>query len=176
VTAFARRAGVLAALAALVACTTPSPPAAPENWITGRLTLQVASDSDRPAQNLTAGFELQGLADLGELRLISPLGTQLAAVRWGQGQASLQTGQGRQVFDSLDELSRLALGEVLPLAALPSWLAGRPWAGLPHRLHEQGFEQAGWQVLLTRQALGLIEARRAAPPAVVLRVRLDMAP
>jgi len=134
------------------------------------------ANADRQAQNMSAAFELQGRAEQGELRLISPLGTQLVAARWAPGQASLQTSQGTQAYDSLDELSRQALGEVLPLAALPSWLAGRPWSALPHQWHDQGFEQAGWQVLLARQGEGLIEARRAVAPAVMLRVRLDMAP
>ena len=47
---------------------------------------------------------------------------------------------------TLEDLSREALGEALPLAAWPDWLAGRPWGGAPHRATEGGFEQLGWQV------------------------------
>jgi len=172
----ARRAALALTLAALAACASPPPAGAPGDWISGRLSLQVTANGDRQAQNMSAAFELQGRAEQGELRLISPLGTQLAAARWGPGQASLQTSQGTQAYNSLDELSRQALGEVVPLAALPSWLAGRPWPALPHQLQDRGFEQAGWQVMLARQAEGVIEARRTQPSAVVLRVRLDMAP
>ena len=176
----ARRAAQTALLAlavvALAACATPPPAGAPNDLISGRLSLQVAANADRVAQNMSAAFELQGRAEEGELRLISPLGTQLAAARWAPGRASLQTSQGTQAYGNLDELSRQALGEVVPLAALPSWLAGQPWSGLPHQWQDQGFEQAGWQVLLARQAEGLIEARRTQPSAVVLRVRLDMTP
>jgi hypothetical protein len=31
----------------------------------------------------------------------------------------------------------------------------------------------GWQVAVDRRAQGIVEARRAAPPAVMLRVLLD---
>ncbi len=159
----------------LAGCATPPPgtTGGPFSLVSGRLSLQVAADTDRRAQNLAASFELQGDADAGELRLMSPLGTQLAAARWAPGSASLQTPSGTQVFDNLDALSRQALGEALPLAALPSWLAGKPWPMQPHQPRAQGFEQAGWQVLLARQTEGVIEARRVAPPAVLLRVRLD---
>ena len=67
----------------------------------------------------------------------------------------------------------IALGESLPLAALPDWLAGRPWPGAPHTPGEAGFVQLGWQVSLARRSEGWIEARRAAPPAVLVRVKLD---
>jgi hypothetical protein len=46
----------------------------------------------------------------------------------------------------------------------------------PHQVVGDGFEQAGWQVLLTRLGEGLIEARRLALPEVLLRVRLDPVP
>jgi outer membrane lipoprotein LolB len=173
----ARPAFVGAAFAALLtACATPPP--LPAGTVTsGRLLLRVAAIEGRDGQNVSAAFELQGNASQGELRLLSPLGTQMAAARWAPGEVSLLTAEGTQRFANLDELSRQALGEALPLAALPDWLAGRPWPQLPHRMQAQGFEQAGWQVLLERQSEGLIEARRQAPlPEVLLRVRLDPAP
>lgn len=170
------RALALIGLAAMLgACATP--PVAGLGAVTsGRLVLRVAADAGRDAQNLSAAFELQGQASQGELRLMSPLGTQLAAARWAPGDVSLRTSEGTQRFATLDELARQALGEALPLAALPDWLAGRPWPGAPHRLQAQGFEQAGWQVLLAGQGEGLIEALRSAAPEVLLRVRLDPAP
>ncbi len=162
----------LAAVAALTACATP--PASNAGAVTsGRLLLRVAAMAGRDAQNVTAAFELQGNGSRGELRLISPLGTQMAAARWAPGSVTLETSDGTQSFATLDDLSRQALGEALPLAALPDWLAGRPWPLAPHQPQPQGFEQAGWQVLLARQGEGLIEARRTAVPEVLLRVRLD---
>ena len=157
---------------ALAGCaTTARPPTeGTAAWTSGRLSVRIESD---PAQNVSAGFELRGTGDSGELRLNSPLGTRLATARWTPGSAVLTDSQGEQRYANLDELSRRALGEALPLAALPDWLAGRPWPQAPHRSNQAGFEQLGWQVALTRKAEGFIEASRAAAPAVMLRVKLD---
>jgi outer membrane lipoprotein LolB len=163
-----------AALAAalLAACATPPPPGEPA-WTTGRLSVRVAAQDGRAAQSLSAGFELRGHDGAGELRLNSPLGTRVAQARWAPGLAVLDTGDGERRFDTLDELSRQVLGEAMPLAALPDWIAGRPWPAAPHRPRDDGFEQLGWSVQLARRVDGWIEARREAPPAVQLRVRLD---
>ena len=96
------------------------------------MSLRVDASATRMAQNLSAAFELRGDAEAGELRLISPLGTSLAHARWAPGRVRLQTANGERSFDSLDDLAREALGETVPLAALPSWLGGRPWPGAPH--------------------------------------------
>ncbi len=165
-----RAASALFAAALLAACATV--PDAPP-WTSGRLSLRIEASGDAPARSLGTGFELRGDGQRGELRLNSPLGTRLAAARWAPGEAVLATPEGERRFDSLDQLSRQALGEALPLAALPDWLAGRPWAGATHRERIDGFDQLGWQVLLNRRADGWIEARRQAPPAVVVRVKLD---
>jgi hypothetical protein len=85
----------------------------------------------------------------------------------------LNTGDGDREYPSLDALSQQALGEVLPLAALPDWLAGRPWSQASHQPTQAGFEQLGWQVSLARRAEGLVEAERRAPPVILLRARLD---
>lgn len=125
---------------------------------------------------MSAAFELRGNGERGELRLNSPLGTRVASARWSPGVAVLTTQDGEQGFADLEELSRRALGENLPLAALPDWLAGRPWAGAPHTVAAAGFEQLGWQVDLARRGEGWVQARRAAPPAVLVRVRIEDAP
>ena len=168
-----RRALPLLAAALLAACATPRPQEGEGPWTTGRLSIRVDASAERTVQSLSAGFELQGNGAAGELRLNSPLGTRLVSALWAPGVALLRTPEGERRFGSLDELSRQALGEALPLAALPDWLGGRPWADAAHAVIEGGFEQLGWQVLLTRRGEGWIEARRAAPPAVLLRVRLD---
>lgn len=169
-----RQAALLAAAALLGACATPPPVLVDGGAVTsGRLSLRVEAIADRAAQGLTAAFELQGRAERGELRLLSPLGSQLVSARWAPGSAVLDTPAGRQAYASLDELSLQALGEVLPLAALPDWLAGRPWPGAAHQAGTNGFEQLGWRVDLARHAEGWVLAQRDAPPAVVLRIRLD---
>jgi outer membrane lipoprotein LolB len=106
---------------------------------------------------------------------MSPLGTRLASARWAPGVATLETPQGEQRYATLDDLSRQTLGEALPLAALPDWLKGQPWPGAAHSAKDGGFEQLGWQVLLTKRSEGLVEVRRDAPPSVTVRVRLDNA-
>jgi outer membrane lipoprotein LolB len=156
----------------LAGCAT-RPPDAAGGWTTGRLALRVEASAERPPQSLSAGFELRGDGREGELKLLSPLGTQLAAARWAPALALLVTGDGERRFESLDALSREALGEPLPLAALPDWLAGRPWRDAPHTPRDYGFEQLGWVVTTAALADGQLLARRSAAPVVTLRVRLD---
>jgi outer membrane lipoprotein LolB len=162
----------LALATVLSGCATP-PVDSEGSWTSGRLVLRVAATPERASQGMSAAFELRGSGQRGELRLLSPRGTRLAEARWGPGLAVLKSAQGEMQFDSLGELSQQALGEALPLAALPDWLAGRPWPDAPSTAVAGGFEQLGWRIELARQAEGWIEARRAAPPAVELRVRLE---
>lgn len=167
------RAGACAAALLLAACA-PLTPRVETSRISGRLSLQVAAQPGQPQRGLNASFDLLGTAESGELRLSVPLGPQIAAARWSAGQASLDSPDGRQTFDSLAELARRALGEDLPIQALPDWLAGRPWPGAPHQAPTAArFEQLGWSIDLERRDEGFIIATRAQPPAVTLRVRLD---
>ena len=167
---------LLTVLGLLAACATPpspDPALAQGPWTTGRLSLKADASAERAAQSLSAAFELRGNATQGELRLLSPLGSVLAAAQWQPGLVLLNTPQGEQRFADLSDLSHQALGEAVPLAALPDWLAGRPWAEAPHQNLPGGFEQMGWRVWTERLAEGWVEARRDSPPAVQLRVRLD---
>ena len=158
----------------LASCASTPPPAGDASWIAGRLSVRIEASEAHIAQSMSAGFELQSSrGEAGELRLNSPLGTRLATAQWSPGTATLSTSSGLQRFPNLDDLSRQVLGESLPLAALPDWLRGRPWPGAAHSLQATGFEQLGWQVQLARQREGLIEATRAAPPAVTVRIRLE---
>jgi len=189
------RIGLLAggcAAALTLGCATP-PPAVDGLRMTaaGRLSVRVDATAMRPSQSLTAAFQWRGDGVRGELRLLSPLGTQLARARWSPGDARLETAEGEARFDTLDDLAERALGERMPLAAWPDWLAGRPWpgaaavpapatavaadAGTVARA-APGFEQLGWAVDLSRHAEGRIEARRAQPPAVTVRIVLDAEP
>lgn len=164
---------MLLAAALLGACAAPPLNSDLAPWTSGRLSLTVAASGQQPAQSISAAFDLRGNGERGELRLSSPLGLQLVHAQWSAGRASLNTGGAVQQFDSLDELSRHALGEALPLAALPDWLAGRPWPAAPHLALASGFEQLGWRVDLSRRGEGWVTASRAAPPALALRIRLD---
>jgi outer membrane lipoprotein LolB len=163
----------LAWLASLAAGCASTPPPVAGPLRSGRLALQVAAQGDAPGRAFTARFELIGNAQTGRLRLSSPIGPQLAEARWEPGYAVLDTGHGERPYADLTALSRDALGEPLPLQALPDWLDGRPWTGAPSMAAAQGFDQLGWSLDLSRRADGTLIARRAAPPEVTLRVRLD---
>ena len=166
----AAAAGLLLA-AALSGCAT-RPPAA-EAWTSGRLAVRVEASAERAASAFSADFDLRGDGERGELRLTSPIGTRLAQARWSGAEAVLDTGSGEQRYDDLESLSRQALGEALPLRALPAWLAGHPWDRAPQRARDGGFEQLGWTVSLAGFGAGRIEAVREAPPRVVVRVQLE---
>ena len=144
--------------------------------LAGRLVLQISPATGTTAQQWSAGFELRGSAQAGELALTSPLGTTMAQARWRPGQAELQQGGERQAFADLGELSRQLLGEKVPLEALFDWLRGRPWPAASHEPTAQGFLQQGWAVDLSGLGEGRLTARREQPPAIVLRARLEAAP
>ena len=169
----------LSLLAACAVVPAGGPVAEPGTFTSGRLALRVEATEQRPAQAFSAAFELVGDGTRGELKLLSPIGTQLLSARWAPGLAALITPAGATSFGSLEELSRQALGETLPLAALPDWLAGRAWPQATYTTLAApavGFEQLGWSVDLNRYVDGWVEARRRTPPAVSLRVRLEPSP
>ncbi len=156
-----RRCLLLAGVIGLTACALP--PRAPDSvgqpYWSGRLALQV--DADRP-QSFSAGFELRGTPQSGELLLYSPLGATLAQLRWAPGMAELQADGKRRAYPSIDALTQDATGTALPLPALFSWLDGR------------AAEVAGWQADLSRIADGRLTARRSMPlPTAELRIVLQ---
>lgn len=153
--------------------TDPSAATPEAAWAQGRLAVRVAAWGGTPARSETAAFELRGNGLQGELRLSTPLGNLLAVATWSPTQVMLTTPQGPQSFDTLAELSRHALGEELPLQALPDWLRGQPWAGAAHHRGDALFEQLGWRIELARLADGLLVATREAAPRVSLRVQLE---
>jgi outer membrane lipoprotein LolB len=175
-----RRSAWLLAALALAGCAAVPPAPPGTQTLSGRLALQVEAQPDRPAQSISASFDLRGSAEQGELRLSTPLGTTLAAAFWGPGEARLVTPQGEQRFDSLDALSRDVFGESLPLRALPDWLRGQPWPGAPDPARPlqpgPGFVQMGWTIDLARFDAGQLLAWRAGPPGVRLRAQLDPSP
>jgi outer membrane lipoprotein LolB len=129
-----------------------------EVW-TGRLALQV---EERANQSFSAGFELRGRPETGELTLFNPLGGTVAVLAWAPGSATLRaSGQTRQ-FESLEALAAHVTGAPIPVAALFDWLEGRNTA-VP-----------GWQADLSQLADGRLRARRdSPPPAADLRVAFE---
>jgi outer membrane lipoprotein LolB len=125
----------------------------------GRMALQV---EDQPSQSFSAGFELRGRADAGELTLYNPLGGTVAALRWSPGSATLRSGDQVRQFESIDALVAGATGTALPVASLFDWLAG---TNTPVN---------GWETDLSQLSQGRMRARRIAPPPTAdLRVALE---
>jgi len=62
----------------------------------------------------------------------------------------------------------------VPMAALFDWLRGRPWPGAPSMAAPGGFEQLGWQVDVSQQREGTVQAHRLSQPVVTVQVRLDL--
>lgn len=169
-----RRAG-LALLTALVlaGCATPSAPPRRADTLSGRLALQTEGEDP---QSFSASFRLDGDARRGSLTLDGPLGARVLEARWTPAGAWLKTAEGEQRYADLDALALEALGEPLPLRALPDWLRGRPWPSAPLRRLESGrFEQLGWTVDLRRRHESRVEVERLRPHPARLKVRLDPA-
>ena len=118
-----------------------------------------------PEQFFSAGFELRGKPERGELTLISPLGNILGVLRWSPAGAVLDSGNEQlQRFDSVDALMLQATGAAVPLDALFAWLQG----------DSASASVSGWSADLTRRSEGRIAAKRVQPaPQVDLRVVLD---
>ncbi len=157
-----RRVMVMAMACTLLAagCATPRMVAVDANaYWSGRMAIQVLKE---PPESLSAGFELQGSAQAGEMVLLSPIGTTLARLEWTPQGARLAQGQQQLESTSLQRLGARLTGTELPIAALFEWLAGRP------------AEAPGWQVDLSAHAQGRISAERREPsPGAVLRIALD---
>ncbi len=151
------------------------PADAPADQLSGRLAVRVAADGNQVERAVSVGFELHGSPQAGRIEFTSPLGNLVARADWTPQQVLLVTPQREQRFADLDSMSRQALGEAIPVAALFDWLRGRPWAGAPSRGNApgDGFEQLGWQVDLSRIADSLVVATRQAAPEVTVRALLD---
>ncbi|HEX5806876.1 MAG TPA: lipoprotein insertase outer membrane protein LolB [Macromonas sp.] len=147
---------------ALVGCAAPAPrpdaqalATATWHW-SGRIALQIESD---PPQNLSGGFELNGRAEAGELRLLSPFGQTLAIAHWSAEGARLQRGSDTRDYADTDSLTRELTGTPLPLATLFDWLQGQDTA------------LDGWSVDLSQYPQGKLSARRTQPlPVTHLRL------
>lgn len=158
------RSGAALLVSLLAACAQlPRPPADEalgSQVRSGRMALSV---QDQPGQSFSAGFELRGRPQAGQLTLLNPIGGTLAILQWQPGTAQLQTpGQPPRQFASIDAMVEQATGASVPVAALFDWLAG---VNTP---------VPGWQADLSQLADGRLRAQRQDPPPQAdLRVVLD---
>ena len=157
-----RAAGWLLALLVLGVTGCASPPRvadpAATSW-SGRLALQV---EDQPSQSFSAGFELKGSAQAGELTLNSPIGGTLAVLSWRPGSATLLSGGKSSQFESVEALVAHATGSPIPVAALFDWLRGID-SPVP-----------GWKADLSQLPQGRILAKRLEPPPLAdLRIAIE---
>jgi outer membrane lipoprotein LolB len=90
-------------------------PGQPVTQWNGRLALRIDAD---PVQSFSAGFELKGNAQAGELSLYSPLGATVAKMAWAPGDARLRWDGKERSFDSMDALTLQAIGTELQVASL----------------------------------------------------------
>ena len=161
--------------------------------LSGRLALRVEPVGSEAPRSVSAAFDLRGDSRAGTLGLSTPLGSMLAQARWSPAEVVLTTPRETRRFATLDELTREALGESVPIEAWFDWLRGRPWPGAPsaaldvapvtaanastsapQQARAPGFRQLGWRVDLSQFPAGTIDARREAPaPLVTVRLRLD---
>jgi outer membrane lipoprotein LolB len=145
----------------LAGCATPPRPVVPPGMqaFSGRLALTVEGQA---SQSFSAGFELKGAPQSGELTLLNPLGGTIAVLSWSPGSATLRSNGNTRTFASLEALAQEATGAPLPVAALFDWLAGKP------------SPVEGWEVDVTQVAEGRLRARRVSPPPPAdLRVVFD---
>jgi outer membrane lipoprotein LolB len=157
-----KRLALLAATLALLAgCASPVKTALPPDaqvWA-GRMALSVEGARN---QSFSAGFELKGAPQAGELTLFNPLGGTVGVLAWAPGSATLRSGNDVRQFASLDELSTEVTGAAIPVTALFDWLGGKPT------------EVPGWQVDLSDLGQGRLRAQRTSPPPPAdLRLALE---
>ena len=148
--------------ALLTAC---SAPAKRQEYVTpndvweGRLSVQVAGN---PPQRISADFFLEGTARRASLTLNSPLGTRMARMQWDATSATLEQGDQKRNFESVDALTTHSLGTALPMQAFFAWLHGRPETA------------PGWELQTLDRLQGRIRARSVdRTPAVQIDLVLE---
>lgn len=148
--------------AMLVACSAPSKRqeyVTPNDVWEGRLSVQVAGDAP---QRISADFFLEGTARRASLTLNSPLGTRMARMQWDAASATLESGDQKRSFDSVDAMTTHSLGSALPMQAIFAWLHGRPETA------------PGWELQTLDRLQGRIRARSVdRTPAVQIDLLLE---
>ena len=146
----------------LAACASPPPATqyvhASDLW-QGRLSVQVATE---PTQRISADFFLEGSPQAGSLTLDSALGTRMARMQWDATSATLESGDQKRSFDSVDAMTTHSLGSALPLQAIFAWLHGQPETA------------PGWELQTLDRLQGRIRARSVQhAPATQLDIVLE---
>jgi outer membrane lipoprotein LolB len=137
--------------------------------IHGSGRLQIDVRAPKPF-HLAQEFELDVNDELGELRILGPLGASLALITWGaQFQpATVQSSQLSprvQAFESLDALMAHWVGTPIPSTTLLGWLQG------------QSPQAPGWRFTLVHETDEVLEAHRFEPlPEVDLKITLKRDP
>ena len=148
--------------ALLTACSTPAKRqeyVTPNDVWEGRLSVQVTGD---PPQRISADFFLEGTARRASLTLNSPLGTRMARMQWDATSATLELGDQKRSFESVDAMTTHTLGSALPMQAFFAWLHGRPESA------------PGWEIQNLDRLQGRIRARSVdRTPAVQIDLVLE---
>ena len=148
--------------ALLTACSTPAKRqeyVTPNDVWEGRLSVQVAGE---PPQRISADFFLEGTARRASLTLNSPLGTRMARMQWDATSATLELGDQKRSFESVDAMTTHTLGSALPMQAFFAWLHGRPESA------------PGWEIQTLDRLQGRIRARSVdRTPAVQIDLVLE---
>lgn len=161
---------------ALAGCSTLSAMSSANDPATfnGRIAIYIPASTERLAQNENGTFELGGTSEKGYLLLMSPLGTIMADARWDSDSATLRTRDGERSYRDMDDMTKKALGEPVPLDALLSWLKGRAWYQASSTQTAKGFTQLDWDVDTTQLASqGRLTAKHTKAPIVSLAILLD---
>lgn len=186
------RTGLTALLAAcLTGCQLAPPVKSPTDstvWLTeqprqqqwqGHFSVKLGQWGQQSSEGQSFTFYLQSDAQVGQLDLMTPLGTQLAQVIWSPNGTRIESAQGTQRYASLSDLSVQLLGEEIPLQALPHWLQGIPSPNLPAAItlaDHSGFEQGGWRIDVHALSEGKLAATRPQTTAqrlITIKVRLE---
>jgi outer membrane lipoprotein LolB len=127
------------------------------------------------ARQFSASFELEGHESEGQMRLFSPIGSQLALLSWSATGAVLEaSGAAARRFESLDAMLQELTGARIPALALFGWLRGVPssidgWSVDLSRYSAPTGAQSG-----TLAGSGRISAQRSLPkPATALTLVLE---
>ena len=150
----------------LTGCAAPglqnTPSAKTGEFWRGRLAVRVTANTvSTPSQSFSAGFELSGTPQAGDLAFFTPIGTTAAQVHWTPSEARLQTPSETRSFVNLNTLLLALLGTDVPVTALFAWLNGRSVA------------TDGWTADLTERNLGKISAHKLLAPQAELLILLE---
>ncbi len=142
---------------------TETEPGQSQQFWTGRLSIRIDTE---PVQRLSSAFELSGTPQVGQLRLLTPLGAIVGELNWSPTVANWSDGRSTRSSAHVDTLLISQTGMTLPLSALFAWMSG------------QAHTEPGWFADLSLHALGRVTITRAAAtdpkqPSAELRIAIN---